>query len=282
MASLLLTPPGLPRPSSWPVRNQRRHAATASFNAKVLESLLDISLKLDGISNKLDNFKEGNESCTDELEKRVKGMELLLFRTHLDDFKTIDASIMGTPSLRFRTQPDPELSPLADQNSASTAPDDAARFDIFEERIDAACQWEWQPCAGGDEAVIQFPSPAIDASIQFAGVGCEDSWATLLSADDLNLVGEMRDMTGDWETFREPEVGWKIRTVKGFVTADAPIRLWLPKGICGVVRNVDDEGYMQVFFPAILEDQYASFPKWFGIRWISSEDVINLQRLCEA
>ena len=101
----------LDRPSSWPVRNQRRHAAAANFNMQVLGSLSQMATKLDKIEHLDDavtqlaqrinelvltvhglplRHEEPEHPNTDDLEKRIASMELLLFRTPLPKFDKID------------------------------------------------------------------------------------------------------------------------------------------------------------------------------------------------
>ena len=145
--SPLLPPPGLERlerPSSWPVRNKRRHYAVSSFNDGVnasLAELLDrsnqhvavqstlhsmimaVSEKLDTLLDKFSRCRE-TSSFRDEkiqaLKKRVEGMELLLFRTSLADFPIIDQRIAETTALGSSTrecakdqmEPESETSPI--------------------------------------------------------------------------------------------------------------------------------------------------------------------------
>ena len=65
-------PPGLQipnvRPSSWPIRNLRRHAATAAFNSEVMQ-------KLDLLSQKLDHVLAGIPNAA---EDRLSRLETLL------------------------------------------------------------------------------------------------------------------------------------------------------------------------------------------------------------
>jgi hypothetical protein len=107
MASLI--PPGLHRPSSWPIRHERRHAAVATFNAHVVTSLTQINEQLEtlactqctlqnkfnGLETKIDTMLDKfehifmstliSEVRYEMLENRVSSLELLLFGSCLND-----------------------------------------------------------------------------------------------------------------------------------------------------------------------------------------------------
>merc|ERR1719362_1242095 len=103
------SPPGLARPSSWPVRLQRRHAAVTTFNAEVLQRLQDnalthsaladtvqnLSNKIDMLINRFDSPVASQTSHAEpvDLLARVESMELLLFRTSLENFGKIDLQL---------------------------------------------------------------------------------------------------------------------------------------------------------------------------------------------
>ena len=91
------------RPSSWPVRSQRRHAATAEFNSKVLTLLEDVTSRLGRIESSLANgayrvppgleatiLQENAHDDVDQLEERVRSMEALLFKASFQDFQVLD------------------------------------------------------------------------------------------------------------------------------------------------------------------------------------------------
>ena len=100
-------PPGLDasgKESAWPVRNRRRHAATMEFQSLVMDQFAEIFRRLDSIDSRitsqrqqaLNNALQHNGRDPDtvvEVEKRVRSMELLLFRTSLEDFQYIDALV---------------------------------------------------------------------------------------------------------------------------------------------------------------------------------------------
>jgi hypothetical protein len=94
-------------PSAWPVRNERRQAAVSRDMNKVEARLLRIESSLELISGKLRdvcNIIQNDmptskqlmapmETC-DPLESRIDKLELLLLRTSLEDFRTLDRDII--------------------------------------------------------------------------------------------------------------------------------------------------------------------------------------------
>ena len=114
--ALPLTPPGLERPSSWPVRSNRRHAAIAEFNASLMATLdllmrkvsdLEESVRsssshllLSSISDKLEQLLSTDIESTreDMLEARIASMEALLFRTPPEDFPIFDVGAADGPA----------------------------------------------------------------------------------------------------------------------------------------------------------------------------------------
>ena len=108
------------RPSSWPVRNERRHCAIAKFNAEVLSLLTDITSRLERIEDNLSpapiNHPPGlmdsgaigcqyRNGLIDVLEDRLSRMEKLLLRTPLPDFEELDRKIHA---FLHETQAEPE------------------------------------------------------------------------------------------------------------------------------------------------------------------------------
>ena len=98
------------RPSSWPVRNERRHCAIAKFNAEVLSQLTDITSRLQRIEDNISPppishppglTDSGVLDCQDRnsliyaLEDRLSRMEKLLLRTPLADFEKLDRKIQA-------------------------------------------------------------------------------------------------------------------------------------------------------------------------------------------
>ena len=100
-------PPGLDSPgkeSSWPVRNRRRHAATVEFQNLVMSQFLEVFRRLDSIDARItpqakhdpNNVAQhiGKDTATlVEIEKRVRSMELVLFRTSMHDVQYVDAPV---------------------------------------------------------------------------------------------------------------------------------------------------------------------------------------------
>mmetsp|Transcript_80915 Transcript_80915/g.262049 ORF Transcript_80915/g.262049 Transcript_80915/m.262049 type:complete len:231 (-) Transcript_80915:113-805(-) len=87
------------------------------FNSAVLSALDDLSKRVDNIGdavmNKLDKLISGMSDPTG-LEKRVESMEVLLFRTSLEDFERIDKIIVDTRKMEKKDsqeQPEHEQSP---------------------------------------------------------------------------------------------------------------------------------------------------------------------------
>ena len=106
---------GFSRPSSWPVRNQRRHAAIAEFQSQVLELLADMSSRLLHMETSLSGLQvclplgltnlcapQVSECDTshvqkiNRMEERIASIETLLFKASFEDFKTIDEVIATT------------------------------------------------------------------------------------------------------------------------------------------------------------------------------------------
>jgi hypothetical protein len=117
-----LPPPGLTRPSSWPVRHERRHAAVSTFNAHVTKSLDKLNQRLDDmklqtVEDKINNLEKkfdmminqlGHcmqvqptvDAQCDSLEERINSMEILLLRTSIEDFRSIDKRMICSSGIQ--------------------------------------------------------------------------------------------------------------------------------------------------------------------------------------
>ena len=113
---------GFSRPSSWPVRNQRRHAAIAEFQSQVLELLADMSSRLLHMETSLSGLQvclplgltnlcapqvskcnTSHVQKMNRMEERIASIETLLFKASFEDFKTIDEVIANAkPDTRQR------------------------------------------------------------------------------------------------------------------------------------------------------------------------------------
>ena len=112
-----------PPPSLWPARHGRRDAAIARDRARVEDRFASLDRTLAVLSTKVDRLFEvwsqrnnaKTEHCCsfDSLATRIERIEILLMRTSLTDFKTLDTEIQAMlPKLQDRhSQPDPEASP---------------------------------------------------------------------------------------------------------------------------------------------------------------------------
>ena len=135
------------RTSSWPVRNQRMHEAALALHYDVVKQLSEISIRLSGIEDrisrleahtdaKFDNYDPGNTTA------RLDRLEILLFRTHVEDFGPIDEEMkkllpqtQDVATLYQEAEPEQEASPLKPSSSAENpsghlAPTKCALFDI--------------------------------------------------------------------------------------------------------------------------------------------------------
>ena len=195
-------PPGLERPSSWPVRNYRRHAATVSFNAQVLTAMSDIlqrveefgkrieactslPARMENLAQKVDQLVDlcqGDTSSypfveNNRLERRVASMELLLFRTDLHGFAAIDSCLKtslqcvipaGRDSTDEKIEPDAEASP--DQAHTSEDGSESAvyiRKAVCEDRAQA--QQQCLESATGD-AIPLDGGYISDKTLEFYGI----------------------------------------------------------------------------------------------------------------
>ena len=128
------------RLSLWPTRQQRRHAATIAFNSKVENALAAILNRLEGIEQKmqtvisdlsqrantehrLEDVEQNMQAVISDLSQRVNtkpmhtdvsclathaaSMELLLFRTILEDFSRIGHMIAERCGGVSAAEPDP-------------------------------------------------------------------------------------------------------------------------------------------------------------------------------
>ena len=118
-----------------------------------------------------------------------------------------------------------------------------------------------------------------DACLQFMGIECDDRWASLLTAEDMQLKTEILQTSGTWVVFEEPLAGFKIKVVESFVTGDAQFGIRMRPGSHGIVRRIDEDGDFQVLFPCLLEAEYTSFSKWLAMRWVLKQDVQKLRCL---
>ena len=108
--------PSTQRPSTWPIRSYRRHAAAMEFNNLVLTALGNVSDRLSRMEHTLAKISVatppglGTSDCAEsicdngdneaiiKLERRIHGMEALLFRARLDDFTFLDKIISNAQS----------------------------------------------------------------------------------------------------------------------------------------------------------------------------------------
>lgn len=238
-------PPGLCRPSSWPVRQQRRHVATAQFNNQVLDSLTTINSKVEGFSFEAD-FNRMSEQIdklqssvnlilqrvdiamtNEDLEKRLESMELLLFRRNFKDFVQIDRQVLAAVPA---SQPEPEASPLKAQQITKTEtelsnPRKCINFDIFSEAEDY----------NTDRKLLTKNASTIT----------DRSHGTLQ-----DLAGELEalSLNGEWVPLESPRINDLVYVEERFLSMnDVQInleRLWI-----GRVIYVDAEGDAQVVFP---------------------------------
>ena len=199
-------PPGLQRPSSWPIRNQRRHSAIAEFNAGLMSSLQDLHVKVENnainmrilqtsitdLSEKVDGFtaksatalsSNANELHFKELAQRVSGMELLLFGSSLEDFQNVidkrinQATCISSQSATdtcVNNEPEAERSPCKaagpyheEPNGANNAPIPCPHFDISDEKCSADEELSIvDPLARCEELLLKFKSSLVSLPLQ--------------------------------------------------------------------------------------------------------------------
>ena len=118
MASLITsrtTPPGLheppSRPSSWPVRNQRRHAALSAFQTQIVTTIAGISKTLIEMDKRVSTQLEAQSNDFGKLSAQVDVATLGLVA-----IANRELSSFGCPE----KQPDEELSPERPASSMQT------------------------------------------------------------------------------------------------------------------------------------------------------------------
>ncbi|CAE8650305.1 unnamed protein product [Polarella glacialis] len=93
--------------------------------------------------------------------------------------------------------------------------------------------------------------------------------------EDTQSVHHLLELKGEWETFDEPEIGQIVEITKSFVSSNGHVCIDLAKGPRGCLQDMDADGDMKVFFPSLLDQDYAGFPKWFASRWVRRQDFKN-------
>ena len=145
------------KPSVWPARSCRRHAATLEFNEQVLTALAQITSRLEKVEailsapcgpklsigssdeeTRIVEAKAVERNVLDDLSSRIERMELLLFRLPVQDYSDLDSKISSLmPDLAPRysslaDEPEKEKSPekFQDASSVHTYPPNCLVFNM--------------------------------------------------------------------------------------------------------------------------------------------------------
>ena len=272
------------RPSSWPVRSQRRHAATIDFNDKVLALFSDVTSRLVRIETSLTSAPWSTPPGLDEpcvhrigydaekitvLEKRVLSMEVLLFKASFDDFKVLDGIVADARAqngaCRFRddsAEPEKEITPMH-----LSTPDDTMYYGIYDEAKDADTQTDHGTCVDKSVQVLTK-----DAECQWTG--SEENFRTMLTHEEYTDIEHMA-LGGEWEVLKDPEKGDIVEVAAPFMSNDEYMQVQLRKGVRGRVDRVDEDGDLKVFFPGLIP---YGLPAWFSLRFVDQSQFNKMKR----
>ena len=311
------------RPSSWPVRSQRRHAATIEFNNHVLSSLGDISLRLSRIEDTRSEVRmlpppgltvptTSEATLRSKLEKRVSGMESLLFRASFSDFQVLD-QVVADAKVYWETscvqakigEPECEATP---NHTAMRGSEEW--FDIRDEfshmgtqtipctMVDEAIQTEsvtahtetsiWEPVPDSTTFIVQDDRADYECEVRscnsntlFFGISdvCHVASQTDCqleqgrSVSDAAEAAEFQQLVGEWTPIDELHVNDIVKVRLPFTDATVGVQVQLAQGAIGKVLRIDSEGDAEVRFPHFV----ALYPQERK-RWILKANFDNLEK----
>lgn len=218
------------RPSSWPVRNQRRHAATMTFQTRLFEELTSISSRLQGIEEVLKNVSTstnappglGGCGCqyattpTSDMGVRIERMEM--------HFEQIDQVISAAANLVTNQAPEPEK-----ETSPATG-DDVVFFNIYDAREDKVVQTEDVEKGVTHERATQTGN-----------------------VKEADFPASQHLLSGIWEPLAALSPGDVIRTDASFLSHDGLLKVEIPQATHGKVIEIDKEGDALINFPSFRD-----------------------------
>ena len=148
------------RPSSWPVRRERRQLAAAQFNAQLSDTLSAILQRLTRIEEKLEalHLPPPGLDLVNGIDLDIKRMEMLLFRLDMADFSKIDKIVQSCKAL---LEDDGSTESASGDSSTPSkeirdhdAMDGAEMFNIFDLNIDQETQTDMSFLAPHAEALV--------------------------------------------------------------------------------------------------------------------------------
>ena len=230
------------RPSSWPIRNQRRHAAAVTFQTKMLETVSSISERLQSIERHLKHVHgltgpppglagdNPDVSPRRDIDSRMDRVEKLLFRMGFEEYEHLDKNIDAATTLGADRPPEPEK-----EASPSTCPN-TAFFSIFDSQVDKISQTDEQVNPRMVEKIIQTEPLEIER------------------ADKTDAI-TYANLTGEWIPISDLIVNDVVKVVTPFLDSTTGVRINLAVDMFGKVLKVDEEGDAEIRFPA-LEQLY--------------------------
>ena len=297
------------RPSSWPVRRERRNLAVQSHHQEVKQMFLTLQAQLQDV---LDQVAVLHTSSTMQpppglicsqsilLDERVSRLETLFVCKPSIEVDEVLEELLSRKSAQCSSEPEREISPtkqisIADNTASAMtikhASDDVQKslFDIFEERADVQTQThDFQDAC---EEVGTQCEDGVDTEVQ---TECDHVFRTV-AKDDADKEGEFTKLVhevklaDDWEPMmsstREPEVPTVIRVGKTFTPFcfDDKVADEVVAGSLGVISRMGADYSMYIFFPDLAVKKNCCPWRWvhrvhsvgFDVGWPAKEKEIR-------
>ena len=111
-----------------------------------------------------------------------------------------------------------------------------------------------------------------DVSCQWSG--SEENFRTLLTNLDFKDIANIA-IDGEWEPLDNPRTGDIVQVTSSFLSCDDYMKVELRSMLRGRVRQIDEDGDLQVFFPDLLP---YGLPAWFALRFVDRSQFGKMTR----
>ena len=240
--------PGFTRPSSWPIRNQRRHAAIAEFQSQVIELLSDVSSRLLHIETALSGLQgrlppgltkpcvpqtgkceSADAEKINSIEKRIASMETLLFRASFEDFKTLDeviatARTLGRQGGPYYENSGSEKSRSARRSMLEIGTSSVKDSDSLQVEDDHSTSVD---CSSDTGELVNIPCLESDSMNEFYGITTDDK-ATQICIDETGvpvLTSQTISDISHVTSLKVVNIGDELRVLKEVHAADEKLTL---------------------------------------------------------
>ena len=256
------------RPSSWPVRTERRRCAAAEHNHRVYTFLEEILARLSSIEAAVNarpdaipappglqsTSEDGDSKNNTKLVDRIELLEKVYVLTDWEALEsTCDALSTSTTSGKLTTVTKCSGVGTGDDQS----PHASLSFDIFDQREDASVQ------------TIVTTENARDMETQTVGL---NEWRQ--NQCDNMAADLYKELKGTWTPINNAIANDMVRVVTPFVDSTVGVQIQLPKDVVGKIIQVDAEGDALVRFPGL-----APLIPGERSRWILASAFQNMERL---